>query len=468
MSLAAPVARTERLFAGKRGLLLGTVLFVNFVVWLDSAKFSLLNPYWSADLHLTPAQISSVVASYLLGYFPLLLLAGILSDRLGAKLMLIICVLGVTVLSASMAFVHTYTEMWWRNFVFGIFFGFLWAPSQRLLALWFPGALGARATATWMSSTLIAGVLSPAIALPLANHLSWRDAFWIVAALGIPALLGLIFLVADKPEKMRGISREEVDHIQAGFSAQTEAKLPFREVLKALRKPSIVTMAIATALATTPTWLAGPWMPYGLLTLEKVDPDLIAWVSPLVAVVPVAVGLFSGTLVTRFFGGRLKPWLILGPLCGAIGFALAALFPGTPWLLWGLAIGALAFLCDPLFWGNVNSYWAGIARPEVTGTLNGLAACLQVAVGWYITNESGKWLDASATGRGQLSPILWVGAAIFAVAIIPVALSREIRVSKRVVDHGPGPREVLAQQAVPEMPAMLTEPAEVIAPEKRS
>jgi MFS family permease len=148
-----------------------SILFLNFVVWLDSAKFSLLNPFWSAELHLAPAQISSVTASYLLGYFPLLLLAGILADRIGAKQMLIICIVGVTVLSATMAFVHTYEEMWWRNFLFGIFFGFLWAPSQRLLSVWCPGALGARATSMWMSSCLVAGVMAPAIALPLANHL---------------------------------------------------------------------------------------------------------------------------------------------------------------------------------------------------------------------------------------------------------------------------------------------------------
>ncbi|MFC4943108.1 MFS transporter [Pseudonocardia sp. GCM10023141] len=105
MAITAPTPPL-RLLAGKRGLMFVSILFLSFVVWLDSAKFSLLNPFWSAELHLAPAQISSVTASYLLGYFPLLLLAGVLADRIGAKQMLIICILGVTVLSATMAFVH--------------------------------------------------------------------------------------------------------------------------------------------------------------------------------------------------------------------------------------------------------------------------------------------------------------------------------------------------------------------------
>ena len=450
MGITAPTPAL-RLLSGRRGLMLVTILFVNFVVWLDSAKFSLLNPFWSADLHLTPVQISSVTASYLLGYFPLLLLAGVLADRIGAKQMLIICVVGVTVLSATMAFVHTYGEMWWRNFVFGIFFGFLWAPSQRLLSVWFPGALGARATSTWMSSTLIAGVIAPAIALPLANHLSWRDAFLIVAALGVPALVLLFLFTANKPEKMRGITEDEVLQIQAEHrGAEVREKLTFRELAAALKSRSVLTMVIATGLATTPTWLSGPWLPYGLITLEGVNPDTIAWVSPLIALVPVLFGLINDTLVARFFGGRTRPWLALGPACGAVGFTLGVVLHDSSWVVWGLFIGAFAFLCDPMFWGTVNSYWAGIARPEVTGTLNGAAAALQVAVGWFITDLSGSWVNTAATGRAQLDTIWIVGAVLFAIAIIPVLLSREIRVDQAVAAAPrSGPSHVRTPEVAP-------------------
>ncbi|MFC5948013.1 MFS transporter [Pseudonocardia lutea] len=445
MSLTAATA-PMRLFAGRRGLMLASILLLNFVVWLDSAKFSLLNPFWSADLHLSPAQISGATASYLLGYFPLLLLAGIMADRVGAKLMLVICIVGVTVLSATMAFVHTYEEMWWRNFFFGIFFGFLWAPSQRLLSVWFPGALNARATSVWMSSCLVAGVIAPAIALPLANHLSWRDAFLIVAALGIPALIMLVLFTSNKPEKLRGISAAEVARIQQEHRGATvREKLTFRELLAALRNRSVLTMIIATAFATTPTWLSGPWLPYGLITLEKVDPDTVAWVSPLIAAVPVLFGLVNGSLVARFFGGRTRPWLVLGPACGAIGFALGVVLHDSSWILWGFFIGAFAFLCDPMFWGTVNSYWSGIARPEVTGTLNGASAAMQVAVGWILTDQSGRWIDSAAEGRAQLDTVWIVGAIVFAIAIIPVLLSREVRVHQAV-----------AAEAAPATPPSMT------------
>jgi MFS family permease len=430
----ASTFKPDRLLSGKRGFLFIIILAVNFIVWLDVAKFGLLNPFWSADLGLTTEQIAQASASYLLGYFPMLLLAGVLSDRFGAKKMLIICVVGVTVLSASMALVQNYDELYWRNLIFGVFFGFLWAPSQRIISSWYPGSMSPKATAVWMSSTLLPGICAPLIAYPLATAFGWREAFFVIAALGVPALVLLIIFVADVPEKLRGISAVETAAIRAGFDGTTKPKLSVREVLVALKKPSIVTMGIATAFATSATWLSGTWLPYGLITIEKVDPNVVALATPLIGLVPVGVGLLHGKLVERFFKSRTKPWLIIGPLCGVVGYGFAALFPGSPWFIWAFMIAGFAYLCDPFFWGTVNGYWAGIARPEVTGTLNGIAAALQVAVGWFIVSNSGSWIDTGATGLAQLSPIWWVGAGIFAFAIIPVLISKEVRLRKISAD----------------------------------
>jgi sugar phosphate permease len=320
--------------------------------------------------------------------------------------------------------------MWWRNFVFGIFFGFLWAPCTRMISMWFHGGSGVRATSLWMSSTLVSGVIAPAIALPIAHHLSWQDAFLVVAALGIPAFIMLVLFTADRPEDLRGISEAELAKVRASSAASSrKPKLTFGQIAALFKNRSVVTMMIATALATTPTWLSGPWLPYGLITLQKVNPDTIAWASPLLAVFPVLFGLINGTLVVKLFGGRTKPWLAVGPLCGAIGFAMGIALHNSNWVLWGFMIGAFAFLCDPMFWGTVNSYWAGLVGPEATGTLNGISAALQVGVGYLITKKSGGWIDASESGRGQLDKVWLIGAILFAAAIIPVLLSREIRVS---------------------------------------
>lgn len=422
--------RPDKLFSGKRGLLFATILVVNFVVWFDSVKFGLLNPYWAAELRLGPEEIGLVSSAHLLGYFPVLLIAGFLSDRFGAKKMLIICLTGVTVLSISTGLVQNFEELYWRELIFGVFFGFSWGPAQRLISNWFPGTMGPKATAVWVSSVVLPNVLAPLITYPLADMFGWRVSFLAIAAAGVPALILLIFFVSETPASMRSLDAVERTSIQVGFEATNQAKLSVREVFQALKKPSIITMGIATAFGTSATWLVGTWLPYGLITLENVNTNVVTFAIPLIFLLPVVVGFFHGALVDRFFKSRLKPWLVIGPLCGVLGFGFAALFPGSPWFLWAFMIAGVAYLSDPFFWGTVNSYWAGLARPEVTGTLNGLAAALQVAVGWFVVSQSGGWIDTNATGLAQLSPILWVGAVIFGVTIIPVLVSREVRLRK--------------------------------------
>ncbi|NKW82657.1 MFS transporter [Ochrobactrum pecoris] len=123
---------------GKRHLVFAIICLINFTIWLDEGVFAALTPYWAKELNLTPAQIGTGSAAYLLGYFPVLFLAGILSDRFGARRMLFICVIGCSILSAAMLWVHDYWTLFIRNILFGIFFGFLWAPCNKLLTSWMP------------------------------------------------------------------------------------------------------------------------------------------------------------------------------------------------------------------------------------------------------------------------------------------------------------------------------------------
>jgi sugar phosphate permease len=413
----------------QRIVVFAAVLFVNLVVWMDSAKTSILVPYWSRDLHLGPPQISSILSSYLLGYFPMLFLAGMLADRLGAKRLLLICVAGVAVLSASMAFVTTYEEMWVRNLIFGIFFGLLWAPCNRLIAVWFPGHERAKYAAIWMSSTLLSSIIVPPIALPIAAHISWQAAFLVVAGLAVPAFIYFLIVVTDQPEKKRGISPEELSYIQAGREEDQGHTVTWRQIFDTLKRPSIITMIIATGLATTPTWL-NSWTTYGLITLRQINPDIIAVASPLLMLIPVVYGFFNGWVVNHIFKGHTRYALATGPVFAAVGFLLVALLNPPSYILWLFLLSSVVFMVDPLFWGTINAYWAGIAAPELGGTLNGISAALQVAVGYVILDQSGKWLNTAAQGTAQLTPVWIVGGIIALLAILPVLLSKEVIVAR--------------------------------------
>jgi sugar phosphate permease len=412
----------------KRRLVLITVIFTNFVVWMDSGKFGLLTPFWSADLGFDTEQIGAISSAYLLGYFPMLFIAGVLADRFGPKPLLITCVAGVTVLGISMVFVTNYSELWWRNLIFGVFFGLLWAPCQRMLAVWFPNVDIPRVTAMWVGAQMLTGLVEPIIALPMADAWGWRLAFIVISVLGIPAMLMLIFLTSSNPSTMKGVSEAELSYIRSDRPA-TVKSVPVREILAAFKNRTVVLLVIAGALATTPTWLTATWASFGALTVGGADPVTAAWVIPLLAVPGIVYAFMHGKVVNTVFKGRLKPPMLIGVLLPAAGFFAAAFIPGLPWFAWLFLASTLGFLTNPLVWGSLNPFFVRVARPEVVGTLNGIAAGLQVAGGYILVSLSGGWIDESLVGYNQLTAMLTIGGVVFLVAAIPLLLINEKKVA---------------------------------------
>ncbi|MCL6547416.1 MAG: MFS transporter [Alicyclobacillus sp.] len=413
---------------GKRHIVFWAAILVNFIVWVDDAVFGTLTPYWAGALHLTSAQIGSISASYLLGYFPILFIAGFLADLIGPKILLTICLVGCSALSTSMLFMHTASELWWRNFIFGIFFGFLWAPSNRVLAIWFPQKERIRYTSLWFSSTMAAFALAGPIGLSIAAHSTWQNAFLFVTILAIPILIFFLVAVKDRPEDKRGISEQELQYIYMDRGDEAvRSGFQWSHLRQAFKQPSTYFMCIAAGLATTPNWLTTTWGSTGLINGFKISPDTAGIIITLMYVIPLLVGFITNWFVRRVFRGRTRPSLALGPFLAGLAFLLASVWSPNA-VIYAILVYGIAACSNPFFWGTVNAYWAGLVSPEVTGTLNGIGAGVQVLFGYLIVNWSGNWVNHSVQGIQSLTRVWVYGGIAFLVTVIFVYLSREIRI----------------------------------------
>lgn len=421
-------ATTELPKWGKRHTVFLIVVIANFAVWLDEGMFGAVTPYWSKAIHLSASQIGTVSGAYLLGYFPLLLLAGFLADKFGAKRMLILCLIGCAITSAAMPFINSYEALFIRNIVFGIFFGFLWAPCNRMMTLWLPGHERAKFAAIWMSSTIFAFVVAAPLGLMLASNFVWYLPFIVVAVLGLVALYFLVQYTVERPEQIQGISKKELHYIYENRDPEKEievAEFHWRNLKGILSQRSVLFMIIATGLATAPTWLILAWGSYGLVHDFKIPAGSVSLLSSLCMMAVVIYAPFNGWVVNKIFRGRTRPVLALGPLLGGIGF-LAIAFFNPNWIIWGIFAYALGFISDPMFWGTINPYWTGVAKPEYSGTLNGISAAAQVAVGYAIVSLSGTWVSQTVKGAAALDNIWLIGGIIFLVSIVPIYICREV------------------------------------------
>ena len=404
------------------------VVLVNLTVWLDEGVFGALTPYWAKDLHLSVEQIGTASAAYLLTTFVMLFVGGVISDLVGARRVLLVVVAGCAVLSGAMLAVNNYETLVLRNLVFGAFFGGLWGPCNRMIALWLPPRDRAHFAAVWMSSTLFSFVLSNPIGLLIAEHASWRTAFLVVTAMSVPSLV-LLLWIRDRPDQMKSVSPAELKLIYAGRDVQKELedeRFHWRGALEALHQRDVILMILATALATTPTWLIVTWGTYGLLNGFKVGAAKASVLGDIGLMIPVVYGFMHGWVVNKVFRQRCRPVLAAGPIIGGIGFLIAAYFnPGAE--IWALVVYGAGFLSDPFYWGTINAYWAGLTKPEYLGTINGLSGACQTGVGYLLISWSGTWVRHGVDGPEALRNIWLIGGAIFLLAAVPVYFAKEVR-----------------------------------------
>ncbi len=404
------------------------VALVNLTIWLDEGVFGALTPHWARDLHLSVDQIGTASAAYLLTTFVMLFVGGVISDLIGARKVLLVVVAGCALLSAAMLAVTTYEQLVFRNLLFGVFFGGLWGPCNRMIAIWLPPKDRAHFAAVWMSSTLFSFVLSNPVGLLIAEHSSWRMAFLVVAALSLPSFL-LLLWIRDRPEQMKSVGKEELQLIYVGRDVNKELdddRFHLAGALQALKQRSVVLMIIATALATTPTWLIVTWGTYGLLNGFKVDAGQASLLGDIGLMIPVLYGFMHGWVVNRLFGQRCRPVLALGPIIGGLGFLAAAYFHPGP-LVWAVLVYGCGFLSDPFYWGTINAYWAGLTKPEYLGTLSGLSGACQTGVGYLIISQSGKWVRQGVEGPEALRNIWLIGGLVFLLAVVPIFMAREVK-----------------------------------------
>jgi MFS family permease len=404
------------------------VALVNLTVWLDEGVFGALTPYWAKDLNLSVDQIGTASAAYLLTTFVMLFVGGVISDLIGARRVLLVVVTGCAALSAAMLMVNTYDQLITRNLLFGAFFGGLWGPCNRMIAIWLPPRDRAHFAAIWMSSTLFSFVLSNPVGLLIAEHVSWRMAFLVVTILSLPSL-ALLLWVRDRPEQMKSVTKQELQAIYVGRDVTKELdddRFHWRGAVQALHQRSVILMIIATALATTPTWLIVTWGTYGLLNGFKVGAGQASLLGDIGLMIPVLYGFAHGWVVNRVFRQRCRPVLAAGPIIGGLGFLTVAFFnpSAAPWAI--LVYGA-GFLSDPFYWGTINAYWAGLTKPEYLGTLSGLSGACQTAVGYLIISLSGTWVRHGVEGPEALRNIWLIGGIIFLLAAVPVYFAREVR-----------------------------------------
>ncbi|ARQ69472.1 Cmx/CmrA family chloramphenicol efflux MFS transporter [Streptomyces marincola] len=247
-----------------------------------------------------------------------------------------------------------------------------------------------RALAVLLSGTTMATIAGVPAGALLGSLLGWRVTFWAVAALCLPAALGILRGV---PARGAQENEQERPALRAEFAQLTRPRLILVMALGAL--VNAATFGSFTFLAPVVTDTAGLdelWVPFALVVFG------------------------AGSLLGVNVAGRLsdrRPGLVLAaggpPLL--VGWPALALLAEVPPALFALLFvqGALSFAVGSTLIARVLHEAAG--APTMAGSYATAALNVGAAAGPLI---------AAATLRGQggdLGP-LWAGGALVAVALL--------------------------------------------------
>jgi sugar phosphate permease len=361
------------------------VLFMAYSIqYLDRVKTSVLLPSMAHDIGLTTNDIGTGAFLMLLFYGPSQYVSGILTDKFGAKRILVFSVIAWSIMTVWMGFIQSREEYLWRMALFGMMVGTEYVPSARILMRWFnkQGRARAQALLSW------AWILTPAWASVLATQMaahaeSWRMVFFVTGAAGIIPLLMIVFWIFDRPEQhpkateadMEYAYRDEIADgtIIEGSYASSQASIlknnnvRFRDFF---RERSYVAVVFVDVVMQITLYGALTWIPLYLsdvfgFSLVKMGIWSAAYF------LSGAVGSFiSSYLSDKVFKGNRRV-MILACFIGLIPFIvlLASLKTADQGLLM-VALCGMGFFGN-MAWGPFLAVPAEIFTPEVYGKAMG-------------------------------------------------------------------------------------------------
>lgn len=383
-------AETGFKIRGLRWIIIGLIFFATLINYIDRLTISVLAPLITKELNLSNTEFGGIATWFLFAYTMSQALSGKLYDKIGIKKGFTVSIVVWSLAAMAHAFAVGLRSLSAFRFILGLGEAGNWPGAAKTVAEWFPARQRALGMAIFNSGAAIGSIVAPPVIVGLTAYFGhWQQTFIVTGALGFIWLI-LWWIVYDKPETHKWLTREELATIREDDSAKEPVPAPETTVgtelqqtvpeakaigwFELLRYRQTWAIVISRFLVDPVWWLYITWLPLFLSQVHGFDLKqigLFAWV-PYVAA--DAGSLFGGWL-SGFLIGR--GWTVNAARKAVIAFA-ALLMPAgifaayTPDSMTALALIGVVLFGFQVWINNVQTLPSDFYPSKAVGSVAGL------------------------------------------------------------------------------------------------
>ena len=193
-----------------RHRVLGLLVLLFAITYIDRVCISVAGPRIQEDLHIGPVGWGWVTAMFTLSYCLFEIPTGALGDRIGPRSVLTRVVLWWSAFTSMTGMVSSYYLLLITRFLFGAGEAGAFPNASIVVSRWFPSTQRASMSGVLLMASQIGGAIAPLVVVPIQMRYGWRASFYLFGMLGVIWAAVWHTWFRNSPAEKPGVSQAEL------------------------------------------------------------------------------------------------------------------------------------------------------------------------------------------------------------------------------------------------------------------
>ncbi|MBN8733202.1 MAG: MFS transporter [Acidobacteria bacterium] len=202
------------------------------ITYLDRICIAILAPHVTADLKLSPVQMSVVFSAFTVAYGLFEMPTGYWGDRIGTRRVMTRIVAWWSTFTIATAGAFNYGSLLVIRFLFGAGEAGAFPNSGKTISMWFPMHERGRAQGIFFAGAHITGAVTPLAIGAMLTVMHWRTVFIVFGCIGFLWAIGWYRWFRDDPAEHPAVNEAERDYILASRSVAKKGPFHWGEFFK--------------------------------------------------------------------------------------------------------------------------------------------------------------------------------------------------------------------------------------------